>query len=103
MGERLIPPRVNQDGVRRADVKEPDWVVLAMYARWPVFGLLVIPVAIWQSTFLWVALICGWFGFSHLIYLIYRRQDPTAAEIVFKNEEDGYNSEGGDGDGGDGD
>ena len=88
-------------GKTRQDVAVPDWVEMAMAARWAIAVPLFLYGIVAQN---------GWFGFASLLTLfivprvtfkIYSRQDPVSAEIVFHNEVDGYGSGDSD-DGGDG-
>lgn len=82
----------------------PEWVKVAMILRyvWIVIG--GVAYANGDSVWIWASALLAFLFTGKIVYWIYRVQDPVTAEIVFNNEEDGYDagSDGdGDGDGGD--
>ncbi|WP_170790114.1 hypothetical protein [Ruegeria lacuscaerulensis] len=90
-------------GLARRDIQLPAWVENAMILRWFAIGLGVI--FYWITESLWAPAIgiAVFAGIGHLVYQIYKKEDPVSAEIAFHNDTDGYHSGDADGDGDGGD
>lgn len=102
--ERQQPRGLQGIGDTRKSTDYPAWIDVVMYARWGVLvvGGLVALVAeedSWARWIAWLGAILIFIAVPHILYVLYRREDPVRAEIVFKNDEDGYCNADGDGDG----
>ncbi|WP_319545701.1 hypothetical protein [Ruegeria conchae] len=97
-GERRPPPALS-----RKDIDLPDWVETAMILRCFAIGIGVVLYWITESYWAIVLSILVFFAIGHIVYRLYRKEDPVYAEIAFYNENDGYHSGDGDGDGDGGD
>lgn len=86
----------------RKDIDIPEWVTMAMTGRYLLLFFAAVSYGVTEQYLVPAILVASFFGASHLVYRVYRKQDPVSAEVVFYNEEDGYHSGGNDdGDGGD--
>ncbi|WP_171173025.1 hypothetical protein [Ruegeria sp. HKCCD8929] len=87
----------------RKDIELPDWVETAMIMRWFAIGIGVVFYWITESILFPILGFAVFIAVGHVVYRLYRKEDPVSAEIAFYNETDGFHSEDADGDGDGGD
>lgn len=98
MGDQEQPDQI---GSTRATLSYPFWIDAVMFARWglPVIAILLQPysdgiaISIGEIPIVWIWIlgtVGAFFGLPYLAFHFYKKIDPVRADIVFKNEVDGY-------------